>query len=37
MGQGFEVIQVVTQVPGDLDSVLVGMRQPQLEGAKQAS
>ena len=37
MGQGFEVIQVVTKVPGDLDSVLVGMRQPQLEGAEQAS
>ena len=37
MGQGFEVIQVVMQVLGDLDLVLVSMRQPQLEGAKQAS
>ena len=37
MGQGVKVIQVVMQVLGDLDSVLVSMRQPQLEGAKQAS
>ena len=37
MSQGFTVIQVVMQVLGDLDSVLVGMRQPQLEGAEQAS
>ena len=36
-GQGFKVVQVVMQVLGDLDLVLVSMRQPQLEGAEQAS
>ena len=35
-GQGFEVIQVVLEVLGDLDPVLISMEQPELQGAKQA-
>ena len=37
MGQGFKVIQVVLEVRCDLDLVLIGMGQAQLQGAEQAS
>jgi hypothetical protein len=35
-GQCFEVVQMVSEVPGDLDPVLVGMGQPELQGAEQS-
>ena len=36
--EGFKISEVVMEVQGDADSMLVGMREPQLlEGPKQAS
>ena len=34
-GQGFKVIEVVSEVSGDLDTVLVSMGQAQLQGTEQ--
>ena len=36
MGQGFKVIQVVSEELGELNTVLVSMGQAQLQGPKQA-